>query len=172
MGAFVTSRGLQGDRLVRDVEDLSDLLDGKAHFPGDFIGEGLPSEIPREVVRDPGDTLDRLDHVGWYVNSSRLLFDCPPNGLPYPPYRIGAEPVTHPTVELLRRFHEPHVPLLHKVRERKASVHVLFCDGYDQSKVRFCEQVPCFDIPLFCPRDPLSKLAQLRCGETRLLLDL
>src|SRR5271157_5602725 len=152
------------------MEDFSDLLDGKTHFFGDLMREGLPSEILREFVRDLCDLLDRLDHVSWYVNSSRLLADRPSHGLAYPPYSIGTEPVAHPTVELLRRFHEPHIPLLHEVGKGKAAVHVLFCHGYDQSEVRFGEHVPCFDILLLCPLDPLNKLLQLGCGDARLHL--
>src|SRR5437016_1159843 len=66
---LLADRRLERHRLLRDLDDLADLLRGDLdllalrHRLGDLLDRRLPSELLKELARDPDQAVDRLDHV-------------------------------------------------------------------------------------------------------------
>src|SRR6266545_2914916 len=131
--------GLEADRLLRDLEDLADLVERQLHLLGDLLRGGLAPELLHEVAARPDELVDRLDHVDGDADRPRLVGDRAGDRLPDPPRRVRRELVAALVLELVHRLHEADVPLLDEVEELEAAVRVLLRDGDDEPQVRLDE---------------------------------
>src|SRR6266498_1996438 len=131
--------GLEADRLLRDLEDLADLVERQLHLLGDLLRGWLAPELLHEVAARPDELVDRLDHVDRDADRPRLVGDGAGDRLPDPPRRVGRELVAALVLELVHRLHEADVPLLDEVEELEAAVRVLLRDGDDEPQVRLDE---------------------------------
>ena len=60
---LVADRGLQRDRLLRDLERLADLLKRHAELLGEFLGGRLAADLVQYLPAGAHDLVDGLDHV-------------------------------------------------------------------------------------------------------------
>src|SRR5438552_4700016 len=133
---FLADRGLEGDRLLRDLEDLAHLVDRDFHLRRDLLGRRLAAELLDELARGADQLVDRLDHVHRDANRTRLVGDGPGNRLPDPPRRVGRELVAAPVLEFVDGLHETDVAFLDQVQELKATIRVFLGDRDDEPQVR------------------------------------
>src|SRR5262245_27549546 len=139
---LLADRRLERDRLLRDLDDLADLLRGDLdllalrHGLGDLLDGRLAAELLEELARDADQAVDRLDHVDRDADRPRLVRDGPRDRLPDPPRRIRGELEALLEVELLDRTAQADVALLDQVQERHAAPDVLLRDRDDQPQVR------------------------------------
>src|ERR1043165_1129514 len=76
MGVFLlTDRRLERDRLLRDLQDLADLVERQLHALGDLFRRRLAAELLDEVARRADELVDRLDHVDRDADRARLVGD-------------------------------------------------------------------------------------------------
>src|SRR5258706_1352446 len=133
---FLSDRGLQGDRLLRDLQDLADLADRDVHPLRDLLAAGLAAQLLHERPRGADQLVDGLDHVHRDADGAGLVGDGAGDGLADPPGGVGRELVAALVLELVHRLHEADVALLDQVQELQAAVRVLLGDGDDQAQVR------------------------------------
>src|SRR5215213_1870156 len=94
---LLADRRLEGNRLLRDLDDLADLLRGDLdllalrHRLGDLLDRRLAAELLEELARDADEAVDRLDHVDRDADRPRLVGDGPGDRLPDPPRGVGGE---------------------------------------------------------------------------------
>src|SRR5262245_45851119 len=100
---LLPDRGLERDRLLRDLEDLADLRDRDVHALRDLFRGRLAAELLHERARRADELVDRLDHVDRDANRPRLVRDGARDGLTDPPRRVGRELVAAPVLELVDR---------------------------------------------------------------------
>src|SRR6266508_2638371 len=131
--------GLEADRLLRDLEDLADLVERQLHLLGDLLRGWLAPELLHEVAARPDELVDRLDHVDRDADGPRLVGDRARDRLTDPPRRVRRELVASLVLELVDRLHEADVPLLDEVEELQAAVRVLLRDRHDEPQVRLHE---------------------------------
>jgi len=162
---------LEGNGLLGDLEDLSDLLEGELHLVGDLLGRGLPPQLLHEVARRADQLVDRLDHVHGDPDRPRLVCDRAGDGLPDPPGRIGGELVAPLVLELVDGLHETDVAFLDEVEELQPPVRVLLGDAHDEPQVGLDELALGGAGLLFAGLDGLDDLPEVRRGEPRLGLD-
>src|SRR4029077_1045761 len=134
-----TDRRLERDGLLRDLEDLADLVERQLHLLRDLLRRRLTAVLLNEIARGADKLVDRLDHVDRDTNRARLIGDRPRNRLPDPPRGVRAELVAALVLELVDRLHEADVPLLNQVEELETAVRVLLRDRDDEAEVRFDE---------------------------------
>ena len=127
--------GLEGDGLLRDLEDLADLRDRDVHAAGDLFGGGFATKLLHELTRGADELVDGLDHVHRDADGAGLVRDGAGDGLTDPPGGVGREFVTATVLELVDGLHEADVALLNEVEELEAAVGVLLRDGDDEAKV-------------------------------------
>ena len=132
----VAHRGLEGDGLLRHLEDRADAIGRDAHLGGNLLGDGLAAELLHEALLRAYEPVDRLDHVDRDADRAGLVGDGAGGGLADPPGGVGGELVAAAVLELLDRLHEAGVALLDEVQEREAAVHVLLHDRDDEAQVR------------------------------------
>src|SRR5438094_1542209 len=60
---FLADRCLERDRLLRDLDDLADLISGDEHPFGDLLGGRLAAELLKESTRHTDELVDGLHHV-------------------------------------------------------------------------------------------------------------
>src|SRR3954451_2124003 len=94
---LLTDRRLEGDRLLRDLDDLADLLGGDLdllalrHRLGDLLDRRLPAELLEELARDADEAVDRLDHVDRDADRPSLVRDGARDRLTDPPGGVRRE---------------------------------------------------------------------------------
>src|SRR5437773_9957156 len=92
MGVFLfADRRLQGNRLLRNLQNLPDFGYRNVHALCDFLACRLTAEFLYESARRADQLVDRLDHV--YRNSygSFLIGNRPCDGLADPPCGISVD---------------------------------------------------------------------------------
>src|SRR5215469_17702139 len=109
---LLTDGGLEADGLLRDLEDLADLVQRELHLLRDLLRRGLAADLLDEVAAGADQLVDRLDHVHRDADGARLIGDGSGDGLADPPRGVGAELVPTLVLELVHRLHEADVPLL------------------------------------------------------------
>src|SRR6266496_1976524 len=133
---FLPDGGLEADRLLRDLEDLADLVERQLHLLRDLLRARLAPELMHEVAAGPDELVDRLDHVDADADRPRLVGDRAGDRLADPPRRVRRELVAPLVLELVHRLHEPDVPLLDEVEELEAAVRILLRDRDHEAQVR------------------------------------
>src|SRR5437870_565034 len=133
---FLADRGLQGNRLLRDLQDFPHLVDWHVHLGCDLLRGRLAAQLLHELARGPDELVDGLDHVHGDADRARLVGDGSGNGLPDPPGGVRRELVAAAVLELVDGLHESDIAFLDQVQELQAAVGVLLCDRDDQAQVR------------------------------------
>src|SRR2546425_6339019 len=134
---LLSDRGLERDRVLRDLHDLAHLLGRDAHLLADLLVARLATELLEQPARNAHQLVDRLHHVHRDADRPRLVGDGARDGLPNPPRGVGRELVALVVVELLDRPDEAHVAFLDQVQERHTPPDVLLRDRYHEPEVRF-----------------------------------
>src|ERR671923_2595191 len=164
---LLTDRRLQGHRLLRDLQDLPNLLRGDAHLPPDLLRERLPAEVLEQLALDPDQLVDRLHHVHGDPDRPGLIGDGPGDGLPNPPRGVRRELEALRVVELLHGADQAEVPLLDQVEEEHPPADVPFGDRHDEAEVRLDQLLlGQLAIPLDLAKEVVGLLA--RSGSPRL----
>src|SRR5450631_1157430 len=132
---FLADRRFQRDRLLRDLQDLADLVERQLHLLGDLFRRRLAPQLLHQVAAGPNQLVDRLDHVDRDADRPGLIGDGPGDRLPDPPGGVGRELVAALVLELVDRLHEADVPLLDQVEELQPAVGVLLGDGDHEAQV-------------------------------------
>src|SRR5215470_9573992 len=132
-------RRFEGDRFLRDLQDLADLGDRNVHALGDFFRRRFASQLLHQLPRSADQLVDRFDHVHRDTNRTRLVSNGTGDRLPNPPRGVGRELVATPVLELVHGFHQADVAFLNQVEELQSAVGVLFGDRDDQAEVGFDE---------------------------------
>src|SRR5215472_520267 len=91
---------LEADGLLRDLQDLADLVQRELHLLGDLLRGGLAADLLHQVAAGPDELVDRLDHVHRDADGARLIGDGSGDRLADPPSRVGAELVSALVLEL------------------------------------------------------------------------
>src|SRR6266540_2018289 len=136
---LLADRGLEADGLLRDLEDLADLVERQLHLLRDLLRRRLAAELLDEVAARADELVDGLDHVDRDADGPRLVRDGARDGLADPPRGVGRELVAALVLELVDRLHEADVPLLDEVEELQAAVRVLLRDRHDEPQIRLDE---------------------------------
>src|SRR6266849_3737103 len=123
---LVAHWSLQRQRLFRDFQNFSNLLQGHAEFFGQFLRGRFAADLVEHLARGAHDLVDGLDHVHRDTNGTRLVGDRSRDRLPDPPRRIGRELVTPAVFEFVDRLHQPDIAFLDQVEELQAAVGVFF----------------------------------------------
>ena len=90
MGILLLSDGgLEGYGLLRNLDNLADLLLADAHGLGNLVVAGFAPELLEKLTVDPDELIDGLDHVYGDTDGARLIRDSTGDGLANPPCRIG-----------------------------------------------------------------------------------
>src|SRR5712692_1943242 len=134
---FLADRRFEGNRLLRDLQNLAHLGDGDVHALGDFFAGRLAAEFLHELAAGAHQLVDRLDHVHRNADGARLVGDRARDGLPNPPCRIRRKFVPAAPLELVHRLHQADVALLNQVEELQSAVGILLGDRNNQPKVGF-----------------------------------
>ena len=140
---FLADRRLEGHRLLRNLLQLLDLVDGDAHAVGELFLARLAAELLEQRSRDARQLVEGVDHVHRDADRPRLVRDGTRDRLADPPGCVGRELEAALVVELLDGAHQPQVPLLDQVEERQATVEVLLGDRDHQPKVCLGQVMAC-----------------------------
>src|SRR4051794_6764147 len=111
---LLADRRLERDRLLRDLDDLADLLGGDhdllalGHRLGDLLDRRLAAELLEQLAGDADEPVDGLDHVDRDPDRPGLVRDGPRDRLADPPRGVGRELEALLEVELLDRRSEEH----------------------------------------------------------------
>src|SRR6478736_3806567 len=138
---LLADRGLERDRLLRDLDDLADLLGrdldllALRHGLGDLLDRRLTAQLLKELARDADQPVDRLDHVDRDADRPRLVRDRARDRLPDPPRGVGGELVAAAVLELVDGLHQADVAFLDQIEELQATVGVLLGDRDDETEV-------------------------------------
>ena len=138
---FLADRRLEGDRLLRDLLQLLDLVDRDPHAVGEFLFVRLASELLQQGTRDARQLVEGVDHVDRDADGPRLVSDGAGDRLADPPGGVGRELKTALVIELLDGAHQPQVAFLDQVEEGKPTVQVLLGDRNHQPEVRLGQVV-------------------------------
>src|SRR6266446_6931337 len=133
---LLTDRSLEGNRVLRDLHDLANLLGRDSHLLADLLVARLAAQLLEQPARDAHQLVDRLHHVHGNADRPRLVGDGTRDGLTDPPRRVRRELVALVVVELLDRADQAHVAFLDQIEERHAAPDVLLGDRHDQPEVR------------------------------------
>src|SRR5215831_13920911 len=132
---FLADGRLEGDGLLRDLEDLAHLVHRHFHLHRDLFGARLAPELLHQLPRGADQLVDGLDHVHGDADGAGLVGDGAGDGLADPPRGVRGELVAAPVLELVHGLHETDVAFLDQVEELEAAVRVLLGDGDDEAKV-------------------------------------
>src|SRR5579864_2638364 len=132
---FLADRRLQGNRLLRDFQNLAHLRHGNIHALGDFLGSGFAAEFLHQLSAGADELVDRLDHVHGDADGAGLVGDGAGNGLADPPGCVRGKFVAAAPLEFVHGLHEADVALLNQVQELQSAIGVFFRDGDDEAKV-------------------------------------
>src|SRR6266496_5753054 len=97
--------GLEGDRLLGDLQDLAHLADRDVHPLGDLFAGRLPPQLLYQGPRGADELVDGLDHVDRDADGAGLVGDGAGDGLADPPGGVGRELVPALVLELVHRLH-------------------------------------------------------------------
>src|SRR6185503_1276346 len=117
-------RRFEGNRLLRDLQDLAHFRHRDVHPLGDLFRGRLAPELLHQRARGANELVDRLNHVHRDADRARLVGNRAGDRLADPPRRIGRELVAAPILELVDRLHQPDVAFLDQVEELQAAVGV------------------------------------------------
>src|SRR5262245_51996055 len=133
---FLADRRLERDRLLGDLQDLSDLVDRDLHLGRDLFRSRFAAELLDELAGGPDELVDGLDHVHGNADGAGLVGDRAGDGLADPPGRVGRELVAAAILELVDGLHQADVAFLDQVEELQTTVRVLLRDRDHQPKIR------------------------------------
>ncbi len=169
---FLADGRVQRHRLLRELEDLPDLVERQLHLGADLVGRRLAPELLDQVAARADELVHRLDHVHRNADRPRLVGDRARDGLTDPPGRVRRELVPALVVELVDRPHEADVALLDEVEELQAAVRVLLSDRHDEPQVGLDELGLGLLGHVLALLDLAHRLAQHALGQLGLVLDL
>src|ERR1700688_1453425 len=132
---FFTDRRLQGNRFLRNFQNLADLRHGNVHALGDFLGGRFAAELLHKLTAGADQLVDRLDHVHRDADGARLVGNGARDGLADPPRRVRRELVPAAPLEFVHGLHEADVSFLNQVQELQSAIGVFFGDGNDEAEV-------------------------------------
>ena len=72
---FLADRRLEGDRLLRDLDDLADLVRRDEHPLSDLLRRRLATKLLEQAARHADELVDRLHHVDRDADRPRLVRD-------------------------------------------------------------------------------------------------
>src|SRR5580704_9043950 len=129
MRIFLLADGsLEGDGLLRDLEDLAYFRDGNVHALGDFFAGGLTAEFLHQLARGADQLVDGFDHVHRDADGAGLIGDGAGNGLANPPGGVGGKFVAAAVLEFVDGLHQADVAFLNQVEKLQATVGIFFRD--------------------------------------------
>ena len=131
----VAHRSLKRYWLLRHLEDRTHPLHREVDFLSDFIRSRLSPILLHQLLLDPHELVDGLNHMDRYSNGPCLIGDGSGDGLAYPPRCVGGELVSTAVLELLHCFHQPHVAFLDQIKERESPIGIFLCYGDYQTQV-------------------------------------
>ena len=141
-------RLIEGDGLPRHLPDAMGLLDGEARHLGHLFDVRLAAVLLDEQPRGIAELCHRIDHVHGHPDRAALVGDRAGDRLPDPPGRIGGKLEAAGVFELVDGPHQPGIPLLDQVQERKPAMTVALGYGNHQPQVAGSEVALRFVIPL------------------------
>src|SRR6267154_2071854 len=125
----------QRQRLFRDLENFSNLLQGHAELLGQFLRRRFAPDLIQHLARGAHDLVDGLDHVHGNADGTRLVGNASRDRLPDPPGRIGRELVAAAILEFVDRLHQPDIAFLDQIEELQAAVGVFLGDRDHQPQI-------------------------------------
>ena len=133
-----------------DFHDVLDLLDIHFEFFGNLFVGWFAVELLGQATLSTKQLVDRLDHVHWDTDGTRLVSDSTRDCLTDPPGRVGGEFETFVWVKLLDSTQQSGVAFLDQVQQVETTSDVALGDGYDEAHVCFSHlvlgaQVACDD---------------------------
>ena len=81
---LLADRRLEGNRLLRDLLDLTDFLHRNIHLLRDFLRRGLPAKLLKQLALYADQPVDCLHHMNRDPDRPRLIGDRPRDGLADP----------------------------------------------------------------------------------------
>ena len=97
---LLADRGLERNRLLRDLEDVAHAVYRHVHFLRDLLRARVMAELLKQLTGNTNDLVDGLDHVYRDADGARLIRDRAGDGLTDPPGRVGRELEALGAVEL------------------------------------------------------------------------
>ncbi len=169
---LLADRGLEGDRLLGDLQDLADTVDGHIHLLGDLFRGWFAAELLQQLSRDADQLVDRLNHVDRDADRAGLVRDCAGDRLADPPCRVCGELEAFAVVVFFNSLDETEVSFLDQVEEQHAAADIALRDGDNQTKVGLREPLLGLLADLAALLHLLGELDLLLGGEKRHLADL
>ena len=137
VAVFLVADGrFEGDRLLRDLQNLADLFERHAELLGELLRRRFAADLVEHLARGTHQLVDRLDHVDRDADGARLVGDRTRDRLPDPPCRIGRELVAAAVLELVDRLHQADIAFLDEIEELQPAVRVFLRDGDHEAEVR------------------------------------
>src|SRR4051812_19255766 len=115
--ASLTNWSFQRNRLLNQVQRLTDFVSSSVHSLGDFFCGWFATHFDDQLTSDLLDLIDHFDHVNGNSNSPRLVGNRSSNGLTNPPGGVRRKLVPTPPIEFLHAFHQAKVSLLNQVQK-------------------------------------------------------
>ena len=145
---LLTDRRFEGNRLLRNFQDLFDLALLNVQLVRDLLRRRLTAQLLHHGVRRAQHTVDRLDHVHRNADRTRLVGDGAGDGLPDPPGRIGGEFIALCIVEFFNSLHQAQIALLDEIEKLHPPAHVALCDRHDETQIGLRHTLACVLVAL------------------------
>ena len=110
-----------------------ELANGNLQVAGELFQSCRSTELFLKPARRILPTRDEFDHVRRDVDRLHRIDQRALDRLLNPPRRVGREASTLRRIETLDRADKPDVAFLDQIRQRKAAVDIVFCDGDHQA---------------------------------------
>gem|GEM_PF-5549056 len=93
---------------------------------------GQTTECMREAI-------DRLNHMDWDTDSTRLIGYGTSNPLTYPPSGIGREFESFLGIKFINRTEESDISFLDEIEESETTTHIFFGNRDHETEIGFCK---------------------------------
>src|SRR5258706_9674858 len=129
------NRRLQAHRLQADLDDLAHLLRADLHLSGNFLGSRFTPQVLQPTTADADQAVDRLHHMYWNTDCTRLVSNRTGNRLPNPPRSVRAELVPLRIIDLLHSPDQPDISLLDQVQQAHPAPDILLGHAHYQPQI-------------------------------------
>ena len=167
-----TDRCLQGNRFLRDLDDLTYTLYRDLHALGNFFRRRFPAQLLQQLSADTDQLVDGLDHVYRNTDGTGLIRDGPGDGLTDPPCGVGGELEALVIVKFLNGLDQSQIAFLDQVKEQHAAAHIALGNADDQTEVGFRQTLFGFFIAFFHPLGQLDLFFRCQKGHLADLLQI
>ena len=133
---FFADGGLEADRLLCDLQNVTHLFHRHVHDLGNFFGAGVVAQLLQQLTRDTDGLVDRLNHVDRDADRACLVRNGAGDGLTDPPGRVGGKLVAFGVIKLLHSLDETEVAFLNQVEEQHPASDIALGDGHHKAQVR------------------------------------